>query len=152
MHTVASCLERWGLTFSWFSIKMAIKYLCHEIIKLFVFQHQRKKHIKLIMKFVSILCVLSLPFRVAFSCSKKSAGMFFHTSKVQSLKLVKFFPASHNPNNPNTFSDVEVWTLGWAVHYSENTSSFFELQKFFFFVFFLFSVRAFWQLHILSDS
>uniref|UniRef100_A0A3B4E077 Solute carrier family 39 member 8 n=1 Tax=Pygocentrus nattereri TaxID=42514 RepID=A0A3B4E077_PYGNA len=26
---------------------------------------------------------------------------------------------------PNTFSDVELWMLGWSIHCSENTSSFF---------------------------
>ena len=59
--------------------------------------------------------------RPAFSFSKKSAEIIFHTSEVQSWKLVAF-RASYDPN---TFSDVEVWTLGCPVYCSENKSNVF---------------------------
>ena len=38
-------------------------------------------------------------------------------------------PTCHNPTNPkNTFSDVEVWTLGWSVHCSESGTLLIYLQ------------------------
>ena len=99
-----------------FPVKTNIKY------KQFVFSVSKKsrKHLfyrKLCISFFQYLVFLYYGFHSfeETSCNRKSAGMFFHSSKVQSTKLV-VFSVFHDPSTPTTFSDLELWTLAWSAH------------------------------------
>ena len=63
--------------------------------------------------------------RLTFSFSKKFTEMFFNTSHIQFYKLALHFLLLTIQVIPNTFSDVEVWTLRCSIYCSENTGSLF---------------------------